>query len=103
MHIGKNNTKPDYKLFGKSLTKVESEKDLSVIISNYLKSFKHCISASQKANMILDLIARSFEFRVSTVISQLYRSLVRPHLEYAVSVWSTNLIKDIDRLERVQR
>ena len=103
MHIGKNNTKYDYTLFGQNLTKVTSERDLGVIISNDLKPTKHCISASEKANKILGLIARSFDFKNPSIINQLYRSLVRPHLEYAVSVWSPNLIKDIDRLERVQR
>ena len=53
MHIGKNNTKYDYKLFGQNLTKVTSERDLGVIISNDLKPTKHCISASEKANEIL--------------------------------------------------
>ncbi|XP_076061759.1 uncharacterized protein LOC143037434 isoform X1 [Oratosquilla oratoria] len=103
MHLGKNNSKYDYKLFGNSLTKVDSEKDLGVIISNDLKSSKQCISASEKANKILGLIARSFDFKSPSLINKLYKSLVRPHLEYAVSVWSPNLIKDIDRLEKVQR
>ncbi|MCD9088845.1 hypothetical protein, partial [Stenotrophomonas sp. SY1] len=103
MHIGKNNSKCDYKLFGNSLTKENSEKDLGVIISNDLKSSKQCISASEKANKILGLITRSFDFKSPSLINKLYKSLVRPHLEYAVSVWSPNLIKDIDRLEKVQR
>ena len=30
-------------------------------------------------------------------------SLIRPHLEYAVSVWNPRLRKDIDALERDQK
>ena len=103
MHIGRNNIKYDYKLFGKKITKVDCEKDLGVIFSNDLKTSKQCISVSEKANKILGLIARSFDFKSPAVINKLYRSLVRPNLEYAVSVWSPNLIKDVDRLEKVQR
>ena len=86
MYIGKNNSKHDYTLFGKSWTKVQREKDLGLIISNYLKG-----TASQKA--------RSFEFKSTTAISHLSRSLVRPCLVYTVSDWSHSLIQDIDRLE----
>ena len=34
---------------------------------------------------------------------QLYLSLVRPHLDYAASIWSPHMKKDITQLENVQK
>src|SRR3989442_548100 len=33
----------------------------------------------------------------------LYKSLVRPHLDYCIQAWRPYLIKDVDSIEKVQR
>ena len=54
-------------------------------------------------NTVLGIIKRSIRTNNRDVFSQLYKSLVRPILEYAAPVWSPYLIKDIVALEKVQR
>ena len=103
MHIGNDNLKYNYQMQNKSLTEVQQEKDLGVIISNDLKTSSHCLAASKKANMMLGFIKRNFEHKTPKVMTQLYTSLVRPHLEYAVQFWSPCFVKDQAKLESVQR
>ena len=47
------------------------------------------------------MIARTVMYRSPDVLTWLYKSLVRPHLEYCVSAWSSHYVKNGERLERV--
>lgn len=60
-------------------------------------------TSAAKADRVIGQIRRSFRCRDPRTVKLLYTSLVRPHLEYANSIWNPYLHKDIDRLEKVQR
>ena len=49
------------------------------------------------------MIKRSFINRSKETIIPLYKSLVRPHLEYCCQIWSAYYKKDIKLIEGVQR
>ena len=55
------------------------------------------------ANQMLGMIKRSFTFHEKDVILSLYKTLVRPKLEYCIQAWRPHFKKDINLLENVQR
>ena len=92
-----------YKVENYEIEHVFGEKDLCVIFDSNV-SFEDQISAKiNKANSISGLILRSFTFWIATLSNiKKFTAFVRPHLEYAQSVWSPYLPKYIDELENVQ-
>lgn len=56
----------------------------------------------RKASNILALIVKELDLKNSEALVQLYRTLVRPHLEYCAQFWSS-YPKDKVTLEAVQR
>ena len=103
LHIGNNNINFSYNINGTAVNNTTEQKDLGVIVDNKLTFSKQCVEAAKQANKVLGFISRSFDYKSKDVILPLYKSLVHPHLEYAVQFWSPSYLKDIETLERVQR
>jgi hypothetical protein len=103
MHVGRNNVENEYTLNGKKINKSTKVKDLGVIFTNDLKSTKHCNETACRANKMLGFIIRSFEFKTPKILLPLFNTYVRPLMEYCAPVWSPSLVKDKQKMERVQR
>ena len=103
MYYGKNNPKCKYYLNDSLIQECSEEKDLGITFDPSLKFNIHINNIINKANQVLGIIRRNFNYLMATDLIKLYKSLVRPHLEYGQSVWSPYLIKNIKSLERVQK
>ena len=103
MHFGKNNNKTEYTIGGHRLEAVSEERDLGVQLTEDLKVGKQCLKAAKKGNQILGMIRRTFSCKEKSIIMKLYKSLVRPHLDYCVQAWRPHYQKDINTLEAVQK
>jgi hypothetical protein len=102
MHVGRNNKRYTYNIGGCLLKEVESEKDLGIIVAADMKSSEQCTQAYNKASRILGMIKRTIKNKEERTMVCLYKTLVRPHLEYCVSAWSPHYKKDKELLEKVQ-
>ena len=77
-------------------------KDLAVIFDSKL-SFREHKEKIEKAYKMLGIIKRNFIHFSSDTFIQLYKSIVRPHLDYANSVWHPYKVGDIDDIEKFQK
>ena len=98
-----NPTSTCYTLYCHELEEVNHEKDLGVTIDTKLNFKIHISQKISKANSMLYLIKNCFQHLDEKMFLLLYKSLVRPHLEYASTVWSPISKEDIIRIEGVQR
>ena len=103
LHFGRKNPKNTYFMNGISLENATEEKDLGVLISDDLSFSKHIAKCAAKANSMLGVIKRCFDYLDIDSFLALYKSFVRPHLEYCVQAWSPHLERDKQVLEKVQR
>ena len=84
LHFGHNNGQVHYVMDGNILESVEEERDLWVIIRRNLNVDKQSAEAAKTANSVLGIIRRSFINKEVDIILAIYKSLVRPRLEYCV-------------------
>jgi hypothetical protein len=102
MHLGNKNKSSQYSLNNAVLKDSTSERDLGVIIDKTLKFSEHCDSVASSANATLGMIRRGIACKSKSIVTRLYKALVRPKLEYCVQAWRPFLKKDIDKIENVQ-
>ena len=103
MHLGAANTHAPYFLNGTQLAEVSQEKDLGVVVDQDLKFHHQTAAAIAKGSQMLAVVKRSFAHISVFTLPLIYKTLVRPHLEYCNVVWGPFGKLDQRRLERVQR
>ena len=107
LHIGKHDRGLNYTIEHQGsdciITKVDSEKDLGVTIDKNLNFREHISHKINIANRNVGIISRAFIYLDPEMFKNLYKSLVRPHLEYVTVIWAPMYKKDKIAIENVQR
>ena len=108
MHIGNKPSENTYYIKDSNkqintITEVTTEKDLGVHFDPKLNFQEHVNKKVLLANRNLGLIAKTFSYMSKEMFLTLYKSIVRPHLEYITPVWSPQFKKEQKIIENVQR
>ena len=103
MHFGRNNPEATYEIGDTVIEEVTEEKDLGVVFDPHLTFTRQHDKAIAKANSRIGLIKRSFKHLDAKSFVLLYKTLVRPIVEYCSVVTHPVRKQDQDRLEKVQR
>ena len=110
LSISKSGTRENinkYYLNDSLLPNVANEKDLGVNIESNLAWGSHIQSNISKAKQCTGWVKRNVISRNADVMVNIYKSLIRPHLEYCVQLWSPKAEHGnwatIMKLESVQR
>ena len=85
------------------LTETDLEKDLGILIDPELNFKKHIKNIVKKASYLSYKILKNFTYRDTNVLVPLFKTLVRPILEYGNSIWSNGLKNYRNIVENVQR
>merc|ERR1712240_823211 len=107
LHLDENNPKRAYYI-GQGDSRVELEKtvlekDLGVHIDPTLSFDSHIEKIVKKASSKTAQILENFSYRSKQVLVPLFKTLVRPILEYVNNAWNSNQRYNIDELEAVQK
>ena len=103
IHLGSKNPECQYKIEGKIVQETESESDLGIIIDSEIKFHEQNANVVKKANRMLGLIKKGFDFKDEANVALLYKVMVRPIIEYCNTVWGPSYKLDQRNVERVQR
>ena len=87
---------------GAQIEETKEEKDLGVWMDATMKPGKQCAKAAKAANFTLGQIQRAFHYRTKKTLVPLYKSFVRPKLEFAIQAWSPWQEGDKKALEKIQ-
>ena len=85
------------------LDEVKSDKYIGVILDNKLSFNQHIDEIVNKTTKLLNLCRRNLHMCDHHTKEIAYKTIVRPHLEYASTAWNLYTARNIDNIESVQR
>ena len=107
LHVGKSNPNCKYYLNDSELPSTKTEKDLGVTINSTLTWSTNIDLAINKAMSMIGWVSRNIISRDRLVMLNIYKSIIRPQIEYCVQLWNPqprhgnwNIILQIEDVQR---
>ena len=105
VRFGTSSKRPvwQYKLGDETISSADKEKDLGVVINSKLEREDHINQVAGKAHNLLANMKIAFTYVDASMVRKIITTFIRPTLEYASVVWNPWMVKDIKKIERIQR
>ena len=101
--FGRSDLMRTYVMNGNNIVNKQLFSDLGLMIQSPLSFKPHVDKVVSKAFQKLGVINKVFRNKKSHIIVTLFKSFVRPLLEYSSVIWCPHTKTSIDNIERVQR
>lgn len=103
IHLGRNNPKTTYYVHGVTITATDHHNDLGIIMSTDLKFRKHHQMVCSSAMRTLGMIKKTFGQLTSKQFLHVYKTYIRPKVEYVTSVAAPFGEAEKSLIENVQK
>ena len=94
---------PTFSISNYQIPQCETVKDLGITLSKDHKWTPHIYRITSRANIISYNILKTFLSKDHRIYINLYKTHIRPILEYNTVIWTPHLITDIRKAESIQR
>ena len=107
LHLGYANPSKTYGIENTEFENVTEMRDLGILVgSDHNKNISfssHCRKIASNASVSGNLILKAFTTKNRKFLTNMYKTFVRPKLEYASSAWNPFLVKDKNFGERPKK
>ena len=91
-----------YTMHNKNLEQVKHHPYLGVELDDKLSWNDHINNITSKGNRVLNMLQRNMHSCPKTVKEKVYRTLVRPIIEYCSPIWDPHKTNQIKKIEKIQ-
>nr|CAD2193464.1 unnamed protein product [Meloidogyne enterolobii] len=100
LYVGKNNSQEGYHISENLIPKLQTVRDLGILIDSKLSSSDHINIIIKRAYLSIYRLFKVIRTRKLEQYINIYKTYIRPQLEYASEVWNPMKKANCERLEK---